>query len=555
MRHAPPKIVRPSGGLRRSSLTLGLLIGLMAVELLVVSLMYQHGFEFECRARAPAWFCGGLSAGVLRAVAAAGAVALLLAARPAASHALAAGKAFDGRFALLHGLGFAVLLAPWFFLTDDSSGRVAAIAFVCWLAGLTMAAIGAALALAPTAAWRAAARALGAIAIPILTLAVLAPEIAAAAQWLWKWPFIADVTFMASASVLGLTGQSVVAIPETYELGINKYSVLVGRQCSGVEGFALITGFLTGYIWLFKDRLNVRRALILLPIGILASWCLNVVRISVLVSIGAMISPELAINGFHSHAGWLMFTLLSVGLAMAAHTVPWLRADKSGTTEALAAAPRSADASATRLPFFQDPIVAQILPFAVFMASALLASTFVQTPAVVYPLRALAMAAVLALLWRPILAMDWRIHWTALAVGVLVGVAWILTAPGPGDSDQALAAAVADLAGPAFVLWVAARLIGTTLLVPLIEEMFFRGYVLDRLNIGHGWVGLVLALAVSTALFALLHDRWAAAALAGLIFAGLALRRGRLTDAIAAHAVANGVIALQAVIAGEWHVI
>jgi membrane protease YdiL (CAAX protease family) len=53
-------------------------------------------------------------------------------------------------------------------------------------------------------------------------------------------------------------------------------------------------------------------------------------------------------------------------------------------------------------------------------------------------------------------------------------------------------------------------------------------------------------------LFGLMHDRWLAAALAGALYAMLMCRRGRLSDAIAAHMATNAVIFGWAIAAGQW---
>ena len=105
-----------------------------------------------------------------------------------------------------------------------------------------------------------------------------------------------------------------------------------------------------------------------------------------------------------------------------------------------------------------------------------------------------------------------------------------------------------------FVIWVITRVLGTIVLVPLIEELFFRGYVLKRIDTG-GMAMRLLAIAVSSGLFAALHDRWIAAAIAGVIFGLLYLRKGRLADAIQSHAVANGIIAGWALVSQNWAVI
>lgn len=49
-----------------------------------------------------------------------------------------------------------------------------------------------------------------------------------------------------------------------------------------------------------------------------------------------------------------------------------------------------------------------------------------------------------------------------------------------------------------------------------------------------------------------MHDRWLIAGAAGVAFALVLLRRGRLTDAALAHCVANLVVALWAVSQGDW---
>jgi len=61
-----------------------------------------------------------------------------------------------------------------------------------------------------------------------------------------------------------------------------------------------------------------------------------------------------------------------------------------------------------------------------------------------------------------------------------------------------------------------------------------------------------MALIISSAAFGLLHGRWLAAFCAGLIYALLMLRQGRLSDAIAAHMTSNAVIIFWAVWAQQW---
>ena len=150
----------------------------------------------------------------------------------------------------------------------------------------------------------------------------------------------------------------------------------------------------------------------------------------------------------------------------------------------------------------------------------------------------------------------WRLDPLAIGAGLAIGVIWAATAPPAAGSDLALAGALQDLTGPGFLAWVAARVIGTTVLVPIIEELFFRGYLLQRLMGEHRLIWrVVVGVILTSALFGALHDRWILACVAGAVYAGLRLRSGRITDAILSHAVSNAWIAGAAILANDWSLI
>jgi exosortase E/protease (VPEID-CTERM system) len=387
----------------------------------------------------------------------------------------------------------------------------------------------------------------------MLGLAALAPEFAAGAQQLWAWDPLAELTFFSVEMMIEqVLGYQVASDAPNKLILLYSFGALVGSQCSGIEGFMLITAFLAFYMWLFRQNLKFPRVLILFPIGLMLSWIFNVVRIAALIVIGEEFSPELALNGFHSHAGWLMFTILSISLAIVAHLIPWFRADGADTVTApRAAASGRASTKAPLPPFFEDMNVVQILPFIVFMASGLIASTFTETPGIYYPMRLVAMIAVLALVWRALLKIDWRIDPLALGAGVALGAIWAVTSPPPDTQETAFLGALGAMSAGAFVFWAATRVIGTIVFVPIIEELFFRGYVMRRIDTG-GMLMRVLAIAISAGLFAYLHDRWMLAFAAGVLFSLLLLRRGKIADAIWAHVGANAVVAGWAVATGDW---
>lgn len=517
--------------------TLPLLAVLIGGELLVISLLYQHGFDFTCRDAAPVWFCAFAGRIVPRVLGVLAALILFVIARRAVLGQLLAtgGKPTIG--IALNLVGFILILLPWFGLSDSSAPALVTVAALLWSVGGLLAATGLAMCLASPAGWGRLGAQHGLTLAVLLIVGLALPELSDQLQPLWRVDAVTELTFAATLWVLGFVGYAVQAVPAEKLIGTEDFYVAVGPQCSGVEGFVLITVFLALYIGLFRRELRFPQVLLLFPLGLALSWLFNVLRISVLLMIGLEGQAELAIGAFHSHAGWLSFTVLSLVLILASRAVPWFMR-------------RDAAVSASTLPpFFRDPAVVRILPFIVFMASALLASTWSQSPGELYLWRALAMGAGLALVWEGLRALPWRVDAFAFGAGLAIALMWIVTGPATGDAPYG------TLTGTAFALWLVARIIGTTVFVPVIEELFFRDYLISRIAPSGRGVAMIVAVIISTAAFAALHDRWIVAAIAGLVFAALVWRSRNVTDAILAHATANGVIAIFALATGAWHIL
>lgn len=512
---------------------------LVVVELLLLSILYKHNFEFTCNAHAPHELCQLAGRIVPRALGVIAGLTLFAVARRGALRVFSGRASLGSNGLLLNLFGFALIVAPWLYISDASSQAAMLSAAGFWSLGLGLAVAGLLQLVAPWSVWRGFFAEHGIVLGIVIAAGILLPEFADQFGLIWQLGWITDVTFQAVHLALMSLGYDAYAIPETKVIGNSFFAVEVGAPCSGVEGFALITAFLGIYFSLFRRELRFPHAFLLIPIGILASWCFNVVRITVLIAIGFAGSPELAIGGFHSHAGWLAFTMLAIALILVSRSVPFFQAE-----------PRAAQKTSLP-PFFADPMVAQIFPFAVFMGSALLASTFSETPSLLYPLRALITGAALWIVWPYLRQLPWRIDPLALGSGLVIGALWIVT--GPAASGEPPFGA---LTGGLFALWIATRLIGTSLFVPILEEIMFRGYIQSRIAAdGASALRLAIGVGVATLLFALLHDRWLAAALAGLVFSALVIRSRNITDAILSHGVANLTIALWALATGAWHIL
>jgi CAAX prenyl protease-like protein len=127
----------------------------------------------------------------------------------------------------------------------------------------------------------------------------------------------------------------------------------------------------------------------------------------------------------------------------------------------------------------------------------------------------------------------------------------------PGGNALDPRSMVADWPSRAAGLWPAAWLIGFVIVTPLAEEIAFRGYLMRRLIAADfqsvplskfTWLSFL----VSSGLFGLLHGQWLAGTLAGMAYAGVMYRTGRLRDAVLAHAVTNGQLAAVGFLSGYW---
>ena len=95
--------------------------------------------------------------------------------------------------------------------------------------------------------------------------------------------------------------------------------------------------------------------------------------------------------------------------------------------------------------------------------------------------------------------------------------------------------------------------------MPIAEELAFRGYLLRRLVASDfesaRFRGLTAApILMSSLCFGALHGgQWLAGTLAGVAFALVFRRRGRIGDAVAAHATTNVLLAAWVIGRGDWH--
>lgn len=522
--------------------SLGVALTLAAV-FLGLGTAYQFFVTFECSDTGLNEGCRFVRSLFARTLAVVAVAALLIRARPGLFGRLAADAETNPlapRMAIVFAAGTALMALPLAWDASDARAFFLA-ALVPWLAGAALAGVSGLLWLAPPPAWRRLRDEAGPALVPVLVLALIVPDVADVALPLWDINTMTMATFVAVAVTLIATGQPAWADPQAMTIGLDTFAVHIARQCSGVEGLALVVVFSVVYAMLFRATLRQGPFwLVVVPLALVASWTFNVLRIAALITLGEHVSPTLAVDGFHSYAGWLFFTILVTGILAIVQSVPGLWRTEGETVSAVPLPPLRS-----------DPVAARIVPFVAFMAASIAASALFLPADLGYPIKAAAMALALWLFRAALAELAERPDAVAVLSGIAVGLAWALTEPPAGPASAALSAALGTLSALLLAGWILCRVVGTVVLVPVVEELFFRGYVLQRLDRG-GIAWRVAAIMLSSAVFAALHGRVEAAFLAGLVFAAVMLRRGKVIDAVASHIAANAVVAAFAATSGDW---
>lgn len=212
----------------------------------------------------------------------------------------------------------------------------------------------------------------------------------------------------------------------------------------------------------------------------------------------------------------------------------------------------------------------RIIPFVVFMVLLFLRGIAPEDgswgldPQSLYGLTVLVVGGLLIWFWREYGEFSAQVRPTlketalALAVGALVFWLWItLDAPWMRLGEPSAQFRPVDAQGDVIWLWVAVRMAGAALVVPVMEELFWRSYLMRWIEqpqfetVVPRQVGLK-AVVLSTFVFVLAHTLWLAAVVAGLAYAWLYVRTGKLWVPVMAHAVTNALLGGWVVLTGNW---
>jgi CAAX prenyl protease-like protein len=209
---------------------------------------------------------------------------------------------------------------------------------------------------------------------------------------------------------------------------------------------------------------------------------------------------------------------------------------------------------------------AYILPMLVFLGFVFVGGKYPSLYPQMYVARAVIVAVVLAVFWKQYTKIRWNGWWLGVIVGVLGIFQWVGTqlwlqnhfdffkpAPDPFDPTK-------TFASPA-MMWafIAVRMAGAVLVVPIMEELFWRDYLWRTIlapndfklaRVGEwGWAPFLIVSGV----FSVVHGNWWLTAIGWALMVGaLLVYTKSLGACIIAHATTNLLLALYVLKTHDW---
>jgi exosortase E/protease (VPEID-CTERM system) len=334
-------------------------------------------------------------------------------------------------------------------------------------------------------------------------------------------------------------------------LATDGFAISIAPSCAGYQGMLASATAMIGLIALEWRKLRHNRALMLGLVAIIAVFVLNALRIALLFHIGVSYSPKMAVDGFHSYFGTLSLIVV-IGAAMLAMQHPFFQQAGPARYSAKQKTPRDhrtdPDVEAGQL----------IQPLAIYLGIGIILGLFKAGFNWPYPLLAIT-GLWLVVFWRYRIAREFngKMRPDGFALGFAIYLLWIAVVPSDPEVDATFAAELNAVPLSLMIVWILFRLIGFSIVVPVLEELAFRGglwrLIESKISKTTGChTAAMVAFALSSLAFGVMHADVLAGTLAGAGFGLLVLRNGRVGDAIIAHAVTNFLLAITAMATGQW---
>lgn len=215
-----------------------------------------------------------------------------------------------------------------------------------------------------------------------------------------------------------------------------------------------------------------------------------------------------------------------------------------------------------RKKFADSPLLARVVPFVIFLVLTFCQGQFGEASRYWFYLAKTLVGAWLIWEMRSFVSeMRWAFSWEAVAVGIGVCAIWVGLDglyPKLGKAGSAWNPN-AEFGESSTLAWVfiAVRILGSSLVVPPLEEVFYRSF-LYRYIVKTDFLSVPLKLfawlpfLMTAAVFGFAHREWLAGILCAMAYQWLVIRKQRLGEAMTAHAITNFLLGVWVVSKGDW---
>jgi CAAX prenyl protease-like protein len=216
--------------------------------------------------------------------------------------------------------------------------------------------------------------------------------------------------------------------------------------------------------------------------------------------------------------------------------------------------------------FRASPVYARVAPYVIIVALTFVQDSFGSPLRYwLYLAKMLVGLWCIVEMWSFVPEMRWAFSWEAVVVGVGVCAIWVGLDPyypkigllfqegQPWNPVKEFGSGSAMA-----IFFVGVRTFGSAIVVPPIEEAFYRSclyrYLVRTkftempLNRFHG-----LSLVVTSLIFGFVHYQWLGGVLCGLAYQLLVIRKNRLGDAMTAHAITNFLLGIWVYWKDAWN--
>ena len=231
----------------------------------------------------------------------------------------------------------------------------------------------------------------------------------------------------------------------------------------------------------------------------------------------------------------------------------------------------------------RSPGQARALPYILFVLPITVGGWLELDAYWIYVSRTVLGAGLIWAMWPLVTEMRFELSWEAVVIGVAVFVMWVVIDPtyphmsllldAIGNLAREVGLGFLPGAGATPLTWnpfayvgqtstlawffVATRILGSSLVVPPLEEVFFRSFLYRSIvNADFQSVSWTYfswrPLLITSVLFGFVHDAWLSGILCALAYQWLVIRKNRLGDAITAHAITNGLLGIWVVRNDAW---